>query len=61
MTRRKRPPEGTLRPRKVAQAKRRMFQLVDDSAAIEVTVDALLDELCPDNNFPQGRRLKLAS
>ena len=61
MTRRERPPKGTLRLRKVAQAKRKMFQLVDDPVAIAATVDTLLDELCPDNNFPQGRRLKLAS
>jgi len=54
-----RPPEGTVRPWKVAQAKRKMFQLVDNPVAIVVVTDALLDELCPDKVPPQRKGLKL--
>jgi len=56
--RRRRPPEGTVRPGKVAKAKKGIFQLVDDQVAIAVTTDALLDELYPDN---RSRRIRLAS
>ncbi len=55
---RRRPPEGTVRPRKVAKAKKEMFRCVDDPVAIAITADALLKEL---NRPLRGGRLKLAS
>ncbi len=58
--RRRRTPEGTVRPRKIARAKKEMFRLVDDPVAIALVADALLDELYPDNPLRE-RRLKLAS
>ena len=56
-----RPPEGTVRPRKVMKAKKEMFRLVDDPKAIAVAVDALLDELGPDNDPPLKKKIRLAA
>jgi len=57
----KRPPKGTVRPKKVAEAKKKIFRLINDPVAITVTVDALLDELYPDNDPPQKGGLKIVS
>jgi len=56
-----RPPEGTVRPRKVMKAKREMFWLVDDPRAIDVVVDALLDELGPDGDPPPKKKIRIAA
>ena len=52
-----RPPEGTLRPKKVSEMRPRIFERAQDRRALSKAVDMVLDEF-PPSDGPVSRKKK---
>jgi len=53
-----RPPEGTLRKKKVSEMKPRIFKVVQDPEALSIALDRLIDDCCPLDG-PKGGSFKI--